>query len=52
MVESVSVDDAGHVAVTILLTVSGCPLKDTLTKDTTAALARSTASPASRSPSG
>jgi ATP-binding protein involved in chromosome partitioning len=40
MVESVSVDAAGLVAVTILLTVSGCPMKDTLTKDTTAALAK------------
>lgn len=40
MVESVSVDEDGRVAVTILLTISGCPLKDTLTKDTTAALAR------------
>ena len=40
MVEHVSVDDAGRVAVTILLTVSGCPMKETLTKDTTAALAR------------
>src|SRR6478609_3249397 len=40
MVESVSVDDAGLVAVTILLTVSGCPMKETLTKDTTAALAK------------
>lgn len=40
MVESVTVDDAGRVAVTILLTVSGCPMKDTLTKDTTAALAK------------
>ncbi|HEY7723417.1 MAG TPA: iron-sulfur cluster assembly protein, partial [Pedococcus sp.] len=40
MVESVSVDEAGHVAVTILLTVSGCPMKDTLTKDTTVALAK------------
>ena len=39
MVESVEVDKAGRVAVTILLTVSGCPMKDTLTKDTTAALA-------------
>lgn len=38
MVESVEVDDAGRVAVTILLTVSGCPMKDTLTKDSTAAL--------------
>ncbi|SDO59765.1 ATP-binding protein involved in chromosome partitioning [Pedococcus dokdonensis] len=40
MVESVGVDDAGRVAVTILLTVSGCPMKDTLTKDTTAALSK------------
>ena len=39
MVESVAADEAGHVAVTILLTVAACPLKDTLTKDTTAALA-------------
>ena len=39
MVESVVADEAGHVAVTILLTVAACPLKDTLTKDTTAALA-------------
>ena len=38
MVESVAVDDSGRAAVTILLTISGCPLKDTLTKDTTAAL--------------
>jgi ATP-binding protein involved in chromosome partitioning len=40
MVESVMVDGAGRVAVTILLTVSGCPMKDTLTKDTTAALSK------------
>src|SRR6476620_1333006 len=40
MVESVEVDDDGRVAVTILLTVSGCPMKETLTKDTTRALAR------------
>ena len=38
MVESVAVDDSGRASVTILLTISGCPLKDTLTKDTTAAL--------------
>ena len=38
MVESVSVDDSGLAAVTILLTISGCPLKETLTRDTTAAL--------------
>ena len=40
MVESVAVDEAGRVAVTILLTISGCPMKDTLTKDTTAALSK------------
>ncbi len=38
MVEACTCDEAGRVAVTILLTVSGCPLKDKLTKDTTAAL--------------
>jgi ATP-binding protein involved in chromosome partitioning len=40
MVERVAVDEAGAVSVTILLTVSGCPMKDTLTRDTTAALAK------------
>ena len=38
MVESVEVDESGLASVTILLTVSGCPLKETLTHDTTAAL--------------
>ncbi|MCA1782813.1 MAG: Mrp/NBP35 family ATP-binding protein [Dermatophilaceae bacterium] len=38
MVESVSVDESGRAALTILLTVAACPLKDTLTKDSTAAL--------------
>ncbi|NMM25294.1 MAG: Mrp/NBP35 family ATP-binding protein [Phycicoccus sp.] len=38
MVESVEVDESGRAAVTILLTVSGCPLKETLTRDATAAL--------------
>ena len=38
MVESVGVDEAGRAAVTVLLTISGCPLKETLTRDTTAAL--------------
>ncbi|MEO8829661.1 Mrp/NBP35 family ATP-binding protein [Lapillicoccus sp.] len=38
MVKSVAVDDAGRVAVTIFLTVAGCPMKETLTKDITAAL--------------
>ena len=38
MVESAAVDADGLAAVTILLTVSGCPMKDTLTKDTTQAM--------------
>jgi len=38
MVESVECDDTGRVAVTILLTIAGCPLKATLTNDTTNAL--------------
>ena len=38
MVESVECDETGRVAVTILLTIAGCPLKATLTNDTTAAL--------------
>ena len=38
MVESVTVDEAGRAALTILLTVAACPLKDTLTRDSTAAL--------------
>ena len=39
MVKSVEVDDSGHAELAIYLTVSGCPMKDTLTRDTTAALA-------------
>ncbi|MCW2819349.1 MAG: hypothetical protein JWR42_2136, partial [Marmoricola sp.] len=35
MVDDVSVDDTGKVSVRVLLTVSGCPLKDTITNDTT-----------------
>jgi len=38
MVKSVTVGPAGHVDLTILLTVSGCPMKETLTRDSTAAL--------------
>ncbi len=38
MVKSVTVDPAGHVDLTILLTVAGCPMKATLTNDSTAAL--------------
>ncbi len=38
MVKSVEVDESGRAALSIYLTVSGCPMKDTLTKDSTAAL--------------
>ena len=38
MVESAEIDDQGIVHVTVLLTVSGCPLKDTITRDVTGAL--------------
>jgi len=40
MVESVEVDDTGRVAVTVLLTVSGCPLKDTITNDVNTAVGK------------
>ncbi len=40
MVESVVVRDDGVVAVRILLTVAGCPMKDTLRRDTTAAISK------------
>jgi ATP-binding protein involved in chromosome partitioning len=38
MVESVEVDEAGVVRLTVLLTVAGCPLKDTITRDVNGAL--------------
>ncbi|NUQ31803.1 MAG: iron-sulfur cluster assembly protein, partial [Dermatophilaceae bacterium] len=38
MVKSVEIDDAGKVDLAIFLTVSGCPMKDTLTRDTSNAL--------------
>ncbi|MGZ8745224.1 MAG: iron-sulfur cluster assembly protein, partial [Nocardioides sp.] len=38
MVDTVEVDEAGVVHVTVLLTVSGCPLKDTINRDVTAAV--------------
>ena len=40
MVESVNVAPDGRVAVRVLLTVAGCPLKDTITKDVTGAVGR------------
>jgi len=38
MVDTVEIDDAGVVHLTVLLTVAGCPLKDTITRDVTGAL--------------
>ncbi len=40
MVESVEISDQGVVALTVLLTVSGCPMRDTITRDVTAAVAQ------------
>ncbi len=40
MVESVDIDDTGRVAVTVLLTVSGCPLKETITNDVNTAVGK------------
>ncbi len=40
MVESVDVDDAGTVRVTVLLTVPGCPMKETITREVTAAVSQ------------
>ncbi len=39
MVRSIEVDAEGAARVTVLLTVSGCPLRDTITRDVTAATA-------------
>jgi ATP-binding protein involved in chromosome partitioning len=38
MVRDIEVDEAGAVTVTVLLTVSGCPMRDTITRDVTAAV--------------
>ncbi len=38
MVESVEIADDGAVQVTVLLTVAGCPMKDTINRDVTAAV--------------
>ena len=38
MVDSVEIDAAGVVRLTVLLTVSGCPMKDTITRDVSAAV--------------
>jgi ATP-binding protein involved in chromosome partitioning len=40
MVESLSVGDGGAVSVSVLLTIPGCPMKEKLTHDVTAALER------------
>jgi len=40
MVDKVDISDAGAVTVTILLTVAGCPMKDTITRDVTAAVSK------------
>ena len=40
MVQSLAIGDDGAVAVTVLLTVPGCPMKDQITRDVTAALGR------------
>ncbi|MFJ4207084.1 Mrp/NBP35 family ATP-binding protein [Paenarthrobacter sp. NPDC089675] len=40
MVESVSAGDDGTVHLTVLLTIAGCPLRETITRDATAALSR------------
>jgi ATP-binding protein involved in chromosome partitioning len=38
MVDSLDIDPAGAVRLTVLLTVAGCPLKDTITRDVNAAV--------------
>jgi ATP-binding protein involved in chromosome partitioning len=38
MVRSVDIDDLGAARVEVLLTVAGCPLRDTITRDVTAAV--------------
>ncbi|MBA2695453.1 MAG: Mrp/NBP35 family ATP-binding protein [Ornithinimicrobium sp.] len=40
MVESVDSDDTGAVRVTVLLTVPGCPMKETITREVTAAVSQ------------
>lgn len=39
MLESVEADDGGRVHAVVLLTIAGCPLRETITADATAALA-------------
>src|SRR3954464_14272312 len=40
MVENIDVDDTGKVAVTVLLTVAGCPMKNKITTDVTAEVSK------------
>src|SRR4051794_28416616 len=40
MVDSVEIDDSGAVRLTVLLTVAGCPLKDTINRDVNAAVSQ------------
>jgi ATP-binding protein involved in chromosome partitioning len=40
MVRSVDVDDSGRARIEVLLTVAGCPMKDTITRDVTAAVGK------------
>lgn len=40
MVDSVEVDESGQVRLTVLLTVAGCPLKDTIDRDVNAAVGK------------
>ena len=40
MVESISIADGGAVAVSVLLTVPGCPMKEQLTRDVTSAVSQ------------
>ena len=40
MVDTVEIDPDGLVRVTVLLTVAGCPLKDTITRDVTGAVSK------------
>src|SRR3954449_9005738 len=40
MVENIDVDDTGKVAVRVLLTVAGCPMKDTITREVTAEVSK------------
>ncbi len=40
MVKSVDIDESGHVDATVYLTISGCPMRDTISKHSTLALER------------